>query len=124
MDLYITAYYFTVTTIMTVGYGDISAQRSVERIICIILMTVGVVSFSFATGSISSIIAKHDSAEAKLKQKVTMLDSISREYAFPQELFNKVMRVIKFDHVKKKDSKEVQEFIDELPEKIRVLVKM
>jgi voltage-gated potassium channel Kch len=67
MDLYITAYYFTVTTIMTVGYGDISAQRSVERIICIILMTVGVVSFSFATGSISSIIAKHDSAEAKLK---------------------------------------------------------
>jgi uncharacterized membrane protein (UPF0182 family) len=110
---------------MTVGYGDITAQRPIEWIFCIILMTVGVVSFSFATGSISSIIANHDSAEAKLKLKMSMLDSINKDYQLPEDLFNKMLRIIKYDHTKKKkDTKEVQDFIDEFPEKIRAQVKI
>ena len=40
-ELYITAYYFTVTTIVTVGYGDITANNTGERIICIFLMIIG-----------------------------------------------------------------------------------
>jgi hypothetical protein len=56
LDLYVTSFYFTVTTIMTVGYGDITAYSLMERLLCILLMLTGVVSFSYATGSISSII--------------------------------------------------------------------
>jgi hypothetical protein len=41
---------------MTVGYGDITAISYSEKILCIILMLIGVISFSFATGAISSII--------------------------------------------------------------------
>jgi potassium voltage-gated channel Eag-related subfamily H protein 8 len=56
IELYITSFYFTVTTIMTVGYGDITATSVLEKIVCILLMLIGVVAFSFATGYISSII--------------------------------------------------------------------
>jgi hypothetical protein len=56
LDLYVTSYYFIVTTIMTVGYGDITAYSMTERLLCIMLMLIGVVAFSFATGAISSII--------------------------------------------------------------------
>jgi len=55
-DLYITSFYFTVTTIMTVGYGDITANSSIEKVICIMLMLIGVVAFSYANNAISSII--------------------------------------------------------------------
>ncbi len=55
-QLYTASYYFIVTTIMTVGYGDITAISYSEKILCIILMLIGVISFSFATGAISSII--------------------------------------------------------------------
>ena len=55
-DLYVSSIYFTVTTIVTVGYGDITAINSTEKIICVFLMIIGVISFSFATGSLSSII--------------------------------------------------------------------
>jgi hypothetical protein len=55
-QLYLTAFYFTVTTITTVGYGDISASKPVEQICCIIIMIIGVISFSFATGSLASIL--------------------------------------------------------------------
>ena len=63
-DLYVTSFYFTTTTILTVGYGDISAINSTEKLLCILLMIIGVISFSFATGSLSSIIANFDSSEA------------------------------------------------------------
>jgi uncharacterized membrane protein (UPF0182 family) len=44
--MYTISIYFTVTTIATVGYGDITGKNSIERVICIIMMVTGVVFFS------------------------------------------------------------------------------
>lgn len=55
-NLYLSSIYYTITTITTVGYGDISAENSLERGVSILVMIVGVISFSFATGSLSSIL--------------------------------------------------------------------
>ena len=60
-ELYVTSFYFVVTTLVTVGYGDITAYNTAERIMCIFLMMLGVVSFSFATGAVASIISTYDS---------------------------------------------------------------
>jgi len=73
-DLYSTSFYFTVTTILTVGYGDIHAINITEKWVCVALMIIGVISFSFATGALSSIIQNHDHNEAKLKEKLSVLD--------------------------------------------------
>jgi len=72
-QLYITSFYFTVTTIVTVGYGDITPKNTGERIICMLLMITGVISFSIGTGILSSIIANYDSALAKLEEKMSTL---------------------------------------------------
>jgi hypothetical protein len=42
-DLYISALYFSITTITTVGYGDIAGFSTNERIFCILLMIGGVI---------------------------------------------------------------------------------
>ena len=55
-SLYITAFYYTVTTITTVGYGDIRGTNIIERIICCLLMVLGVVFFSIASGTFTNII--------------------------------------------------------------------
>ena len=67
-DLYFQAFYFTVTTASTVGYGDIGPTTSAERIFCTILMILGVTSFSFVTGSLSSIVSSYDTKEAELSE--------------------------------------------------------
>ena len=59
-DLYVTSFYFSVTTIVTVGYGDITAISSTEKLVAVFLMIIGVIAFSFATGALSSIIANLD----------------------------------------------------------------
>lgn len=48
--------YLTVSTITTVGYGDISGTNNLERMYFSFVMLVGVIAFSFANGSLASII--------------------------------------------------------------------
>jgi hypothetical protein len=74
--LYITAFYFTVTTLVTVGYGDITAYSTEEMILCIVLMLLGVICFSFTTGALASIITSYDSKEALLKERIATLNDI------------------------------------------------
>jgi predicted transcriptional regulator YdeE len=81
---------------MTVGYGDITAQSTGEKIVCIVLMLIGVVAFSFATGSISTIIANQDSADAKLKEKMSTLKGLQSEYEIESGLFNKIAKALQY----------------------------
>jgi hypothetical protein len=80
LELYVTSFYFTTTTVLTVGYGDITAVSVTEKLLCIVLMIIGVVSFSFATGALSTIIANYDSSDAILKEKIATLNSIQNQY--------------------------------------------
>jgi hypothetical protein len=41
-------------------------------------MIIGVISFSFAAGSLSSIISNYDASQAKLKEKMATLNDIRR----------------------------------------------
>ena len=59
-ELYLTSFYFTVTTITTVGYGDFSASTNLEKTMCIFIMIVGVIAFSCASGSLTNYIAETD----------------------------------------------------------------
>ena len=122
MDLYITSFYFTTTTILTVGYGDISAINATEKLLCILLMIIGVISFSFATGSLSSIIANYDSSEAQLKEKLSILNAIQDEYSIDLDLYNKCVRTVRYDHSKKQ--RDFINFLDELPHKVKVELAM
>lgn len=73
-EQYLTSIYFTITTITTVGYGDISGGTFGEKIAAIILMLLGVISFSVGSASLASIFAVSDNdGEAALKEKMSLL---------------------------------------------------
>ena len=67
-DLYWISFYWTITTVTTVGYGDISGTNTAERIFCAITMVVGVIAFSFVNGALASIISESDQAYAKIQE--------------------------------------------------------
>ena len=58
-------------------------------------------SFSFATGALSSIISNYDSSEAKLKEKISTLNSIQSEYKIELSLYNKCVKTVHYDHSRK-----------------------
>ena len=70
---YITSFYFVVTTMTTVGYGDYSAHTLIEQIYVVFLMMAGVFVFSIVTGSLASILASMDNENAAYTEKVMFL---------------------------------------------------
>jgi hypothetical protein len=79
---------------MTVGYGDITPDSVSEKIITVMLMLIGVVLFSYATGSISSIISSADSEDARLKEKMSTLKELQGDYDLEVGLFNKIAKAL------------------------------
>ena len=60
IELYLTAYYFTVTTVTTVGFGDITAEHWLEEIFMLGMMIAGVVAFSVIAGALASVFSSMD----------------------------------------------------------------
>lgn len=61
-EQYLASLYFIVTTITTVGYGDITSQNSVEQLFCVGLMVIGVIAYSMAISSFTSIMSASNRA--------------------------------------------------------------
>ena len=87
---YLSSFYYTITTITTVGYGDISGSTPLEMIFCILIMLIGVLTFSFASGSLASILQNYDSSNAKYHQKLEVLKRIYSQFNLPKEMFQKL----------------------------------
>ena len=95
--MYVNSFYWTLTTITTVGYGDINAGTPIERIYNLFIMCFGVLMYSFAIGSLTSIVSTLDVKTAEMNQKLLILTSIKKEFKLDQEVYDKVRKVIKYD---------------------------
>lgn len=122
-ELYLAAVYFSMTTITTVGYGDISATNVTERIICIFLHIIGVLSYSLAAGSLTSIIENYDTLTNKNMAKKSVLDRLNKEHALPTELYFTLLNCIE-NHEDESGHNEVKDFLDSLPFRLKLRTTM
>ena len=53
---YMSAFYWSTVTVMTVGYGDITPQNNLERLVCLFVILFGGMIFPYSINSIGSII--------------------------------------------------------------------
>ena len=83
-----------------------------------IIMIIGVVSYSFAIGSFSNIISNVDSREAKLKEKIHILNDIKHEYHLTTDLYMRLRKALKYDHTKNQTDKFT--FLNELPPSLKI----
>ena len=117
-QIYILSFYWTLMTVTTVGYGDVSAGTTSERIYNLFIMSFGVLMYSFTIGSLSSILATMDQKNEEMNQKLQILAGIKKEYNLDKDLYDKVRKVIKFDL--SRNQKDKMEFLQELPNKLRI----
>ena len=118
MELYTISFYWTLTTVTTVGYGDISAGTTSERVFNLFIMSFGVLLYSFAIGSLSSIVSTMDQQNEEMDQKLQILSSIKKEFNLDQGIYDKVRKVIKYDLSRNQKDKMI--FLQELPNKLRI----
>ena len=110
--------YYTITTITTVGYGDISGVTPLEKFLCIIIMLIGVITFSFASGALASIFASYDKTNAKLEEQMEMLDTLSAKYDIPLDLYSVIKQSL--THKFGKEVDDINELLDAIPYNVRI----
>lgn len=116
-EIYMMSFYFITTTVTTVGYGDIVPVNRVEQVFCIFVLFIGVGTFSFAAGSLTSIITNYDSSQAVLKSKMQTIENLRKQYKIAPQLYNELKQTIQFEHSKHVDG--LGDLMESLPLSIK-----
>jgi CRP-like cAMP-binding protein len=122
MELYICSAYYIMTTTATVGYGDITPKTTIERVFGMGLMFCGVLSFTFVSGTLASILSAFDTREALLSEKVMLLNKLKQHYVVPEELIQNIRSALNFDAIKHDDY--LEELVRDLPSGIKMELMM
>ena len=96
-----------ITTMTTVGYGEISQVNVYERVLGIVILLFGSVCFAFCAGAIASLITNFDNMQEGLKSKLEVLAMIKEKYQLEYEFAEELETTLKFEYTK---------IVDGLPE--------
>lgn len=77
--LYFTSFYWAITTLTTVGYGDITARTKLEMCIAMCWMMFGVGFYSFVVGSFTSAFTSLDAKAMLTKEKLQMVHLFAKD---------------------------------------------
>ena len=97
---YLASIYWAVTTVTTVGYGDISGKTDLEMILCVIWMFIGVGFYSFTIGSLSSFLTSIDTRESVLSAKMAAIQEFAKETGISPECKLKIRNAIRYNTYK------------------------
>ena len=118
---YISSFYFIIETMTTVGYGDIVSISFLEMIFQIILLSIGIVSYSFIVTKFGNYIMKKSQEETELDEKKLKLEEIRIQYPLmPFKLYIKIQEYLSKKAYKTTNKKkEIKKLLDNLPEQLR-----
>lgn len=117
-DLYVNSFYWTITTITTVGYGDIFGIMPQEKVFSMFIMLIGIISFSFVSGSVASILTTAGVQNAAHHSKAKTLQAMYQRKVIPHHMFIDCKRHLEMNRSIQSE-KEMGEFLDEFPDALR-----
>ena len=99
-EIYIASLYFSLTTIYSIGYGDILSSNVIERAYNCFFMVIGVMVFSFAISSLSTMFLSTDKTTKKYEYSVLVLDDLKYQYSLKNEIYEKIKSSLRFQYIK------------------------
>lgn len=107
-DKYLTSLYWAVTTLGTIGYGDIVPKTVGEILFAMCWMIVAIYFLSFAISSLSTMISQNEEGKKKLlDKKLILIDNYVEENRIPRKIKQKMQ-----NYVKENFDKEAYDFAD------------
>lgn len=118
IDFYILSLYWTVTTLTTVGYGDITPNTNLQRLFTMGVMLVGVGVYGVIIGQVSRLMMLADKYTEERKEKMANLHSYMKYYNIPASLQRQVFSF--YNHlIKKNISDQDFKMIKDLPQALQ-----
>ena len=93
---YVNSIYWGVTTMITVGYGDISPQTPLERTFGIFFLLVACGVFSFTMNSIGNALQTIDAKKQSYRKRITNINNYMKRVGLSSSLQNRVRRYLAY----------------------------
>ena len=77
---YIYSLYFSSTTLLTVGYGDLTPTNSKEIIVVLFTQIIGIATFAYAVNQIGVALSSMQSKKQKMQKDLNNVETIGSTY--------------------------------------------
>ncbi|XP_076953994.1 potassium channel AKT1-like [Bidens hawaiensis] len=119
VDRYVTSMYWSITTLTTVGYGDLHAQNRREMIfvICYMLFNLGLTSYLI--GNMTNLVVHGTSKTRQFRDTIQAASSFAHRNHLPVRLQDQMLAHLCLKFRTDSEGLQQQETIDSLPKAIR-----
>ena len=116
-NIYLSSIYFILTTVTSVGYGDIIGNTFTEFCFQILILLFGLIAYSWLVSSISNYVKENSKQSEIFTKKISMLNEIKLEHPnMPNELYDKIY--LHLEYINQKQKKDKSSLIESLPHTI------
>ena len=115
---YIAALYWTVTTLTSVGYGDILPVSNSQRLYSMLVQISGVGVFGYLIGNVVTILSKLDADLVRYRIHVEHLSTAAKRRGLSKDLQRRVLDYYRY-LLDKKTGYDESAFLNTLPESLR-----
>ena len=101
--LYLTSFYYLITTMTTVGYGDISCASLSEIIFQIVVLSVGITVYSWIVSNIGNYVKNENYASMQFNRDGEILEEIRISHPnMPFRLYNQILHFLNARKIRQK----------------------
>lgn len=122
VDQYVRSLYWTITTMTTVGFGDITPKRTAEYLVAMIVMLLGASLYAFIIGSIASLLSSLNIEKTRHRDKVQNLSYYLQQRGASIDLNNRVRGYYDYLWSKRRGVAE-SDLLNDLPRALQIEIK-
>ncbi len=88
---YVEAAYWALTTVATIGYGDVTPTTTPQMLYAMFVMLIGVGVFSYAIGAVAGLLTSLDAAKIEFRDKLNRVHVFLDYHAVPSALRGRIL---------------------------------
>ena len=115
---YQSSLYWTITTLTTVGYGDITPVGASQTAYTMVVMGLGAAMYGYIIGNVASLLANLDVSRARHLSRIEAINNFMRDHRVPRELQARVRDY--YNYLWESRISQQSEMLDDLPGPLHV----